>query len=144
VTLILDAGPLVELADARSRVRSRVQRLLEGESGIVVVPAPVTAEVDYLIGQRFGRRGRRTFLTDLAEGRFRVTCLEDAEYRLVHEYDEVYADFDLGLADLSVFVLAYRFQTHRIMTFDERRFRALRPIDGGSFTLFPADEPANA
>jgi predicted nucleic acid-binding protein len=43
------------------------------------------------------------------------------------------------LADLSIVVLAHRFRTTRIATFDERHFRALRPLDGGSFTLLPAD-----
>jgi uncharacterized protein len=41
-------------------------------------------------------------------------------------------------------ILAGRFETRRILTFDERHFRALRPLDGGSFTLLPADLPGNA
>jgi predicted nucleic acid-binding protein len=36
-------------------------------------------------------------------------------------------------------VLAARHRTKRILTFDERDFRRLRPLDGGSFTLLPAD-----
>jgi len=142
VTLILDAGPLVELADPIYGDRARLRRLLVAERGDVVLPAPVSAEVDYLIGERLGRRARHQFLVELADRRFEVACLEAADYALVRQYDEIYPDFDLGLADLSVFVLAYRFQTHRIMTFDERHFRALRPIDGGSFTILPADEAA--
>ena len=136
---MLDAGPLIELADARSPLRSGIEQLLRVEPGRVVLPAPVSAEVDYLIGQRMGRMGRRVFLKDLAEGRFHVACLDAADYQLVSRYDEDSADLDVGLADLSVAVLAYRFETRRIMTFDERHFRALRPIDGGSFVLLPMD-----
>jgi len=46
----------------------------------------------------------------------------------------------LGLADLSVVVLARKLKTRRILTFDQRRFRAIRPLQGGSFTLLPADQ----
>lgn len=46
----------------------------------------------------------------------------------------------MGLADLSVLAVARRFNTLRILTFDERRFRTLRPLDGGSFVLLPAVE----
>ena len=46
---------------------------------------------------------------------------------------------NLGLADLSVAVLASRLGTRRILTFDQRHFRAVRPIQGGTFTLLPDD-----
>jgi len=45
----------------------------------------------------------------------------------------------MGLADLSVIVLAARYRTRRILTFDERDFRRVRPLDGDSFVLLPAD-----
>jgi hypothetical protein len=32
-----------------------------------------------------------------------------------------------------------RLGTRRILTFDQRHFRAVRPIHGGVFTLLPAD-----
>jgi hypothetical protein len=44
-----------------------------------------------------------------------------------------------GLADLSVVILAHRFRTRRLLTFDERDFRAVTPLSGGSFTLLPHD-----
>jgi len=47
---------------------------------------------------------------------------------------------DVGLADLSVVVLAERWSTRRLLTFDDRHFRTLRPLGGGLFTLLPVDE----
>lgn len=91
------------------------------------------------MGQRLGRAARRAFLTDLVAGRFRVVCLDEAEYELALRYDEQYADPDIGLADLSVVIMAQRFRTRRILTFDERHFRALRALDGGTFELLPYD-----
>jgi predicted nucleic acid-binding protein len=139
VTLVVDAGPLIALMDRIDPMRPIVRNILSHESGRLVLPAPITAEVDYMLSERLGRRARLAFLTDLAERRFEVVCLEPQEYELVLREDQRYDDLDVGLADLSVVVLAHRFRTHRILTFDERHFRALRPLDGGSFTLLPRD-----
>jgi len=95
--------------------------------------------IDYLLGRRLGGAARRAFLDDLAAGRFRVACLEESDYELVRRVNQQYADLDVGLADLSLVVLAHRYNTKRIATFDERHFRALRPLDGGSFVLLPVD-----
>ena len=142
MTLILDAAPLVALADRQDPVGPRIETLLQQESGELIVPAPVTAEVDYLLGRRLGRRARRAFLDDLGAGRFTVGCLEADDHGIVADLERRYADLDVGLADLSVVVLAERWSTRRLLTFDDRHFRALRPLEGGQFTLLPADESA--
>lgn len=139
MTLILDAAPLVAAGDVRDPMGPAVRQLISQEPGDLVIPAPMTAEVDYLLGQRLGRRARLAFLSDLAAGRFQVICLDGADCQLILQYEERYADLDVGLADLSVVALARRFQTNRILTFDERHFRALRPQAGGGFILLPAD-----
>ena len=140
MTLILDAAPLVALADRRDPIGQRIETVLQQESGELVVPAPVTAEVDYLLGRRLGRRARVAFLEDLAAGRFTVGCLEPDDHGVVVDLERRYADMDVGLADLSVVVLAERWSTRRLLTFDDRHFRALRPLGGGLFTLLPVDE----
>ncbi|HEV8635715.1 MAG TPA: hypothetical protein VG370_15925 [Chloroflexota bacterium] len=45
----------------------------------------------------------------------------------------------IGLADASLVVLAQRFRTRRLLTFDERAFRNVAPLQGGAFLLLPAD-----
>lgn len=142
MTLILDAAPLVALADRRDSLGPQIEMLLRQEPGELVVPAPVTAEVDYLLGRRLGRRARLAFLDDLEAGRFTVGCLEADDHGIVVDLERRYADLDVGLADLSVVVLAERWRTRRLLTFDDRHFRALRPLGGGQFRLLPIDEPA--
>ncbi len=139
MTLLIDAAPLVALADSAEPQRAAIRAVLSGEPGPLVVPAPVTAEIDYLLGRRFGRAARRAFLADLAAGRFLVPALEGADYSLVVELEARYCDLDLGLADCALVALAHRHQTTRLLTFDERHFRAVTPVGGGSFTLLPAD-----
>jgi uncharacterized protein len=141
VTLIVDAGPLIALVDRGDPLQPTIERILRDEPGQLVLPAPVSAEVDYMVAKRFGRAGRQAYLTELARGTFRVACLEPFDYELVLQYDHQYADLDVGLADISVVVLARRFETRRVLTFDERHFRALRSLDGGSFVILPRDLP---
>jgi len=33
----------------------------------------------------------------------------------------------------------HQFRTTRLLTFDERHFRAIKPLSGESFTILPAD-----
>jgi len=101
-------------------------------------PRPL-AEIDYLLGQRLGDPARRAFLADLAAGRFTVASLERADYATVADIDARYADLRPDLADCALIVLAHRYETTRLLTFDERHFRTVTPLGGGSFTLLPAD-----
>lgn len=139
MTLLLDAGPLVAAADRRDSAREHVQELLARESGPLVVPAPITAEIDHLMARRLGDRSRQAFLADLAAVRFNVACLDQADYAVIVRLDRQYADLRLGLADLSLIALAARLDTTRLLTFDERHFRAVTTLQGGAFTILPAD-----
>ncbi|MGL5928062.1 MAG: hypothetical protein ACRCY8_03915, partial [Dermatophilaceae bacterium] len=55
------------------------------------------------------------------------------------EVDRRYADLGLGAADASLVVLAAEYADHDLLTLDERHLRAVRPLDGGTFRLLPAD-----
>jgi len=93
VTLVVDAAPLVALADRRDRMQAHVAALLRGEPGELVVPAPVTSAVD-----------------DLRPARRR---LDRDDHEIVIDLERRYAEHDVGLA--------------------------LRPLDGGHFSLLPLD-----
>jgi predicted nucleic acid-binding protein len=137
--VVVDTAPVVAYGDRSDPRFSAVEDILLSATGRLVVPAPVTAEIDYLLRERVGADPARGFLEDIADGRFEVVGLEAHEHRMVADLDRQYDDLGLGLADLSVVVLARRFGTRRILTFDERDFRAVRPLQGGAFTLLPAD-----
>lgn len=139
MTLVIDAAPLVALADPGEPQREAILQVLQSEPGALVIPAPTTAEIDYLLGQRFGAPARTAFLRDLAAGRFTVACLEREDYSTISALDTRYADLELGLADCALAVLAGRYETTRIASFDERHFRVVTPLQGGAFTLLPAD-----
>ena len=140
MALIVDAGPVVALHDRRDPRHSQIAQLLRNEPEELVLTAEVSAEIDYLIGRRVGARSRRAFAVDLAAGRYVVDCMQPQDYRRIVELGRRYADLSPGLADLSMVVVADRRHSRRLATFDERHFRVLRPIDGGVFTILPADE----
>ena len=50
-----------------------------------------------------------------------------------------YQEMRIGLTDASLVVLAARYATTRLLTLDERHFRAIRPLAGDAFTILPAD-----
>jgi predicted nucleic acid-binding protein len=116
-----------------------VRGILEDEPGALIIPAPVSAEVDYMLRRRLGAHAARAFLADLADGRFQVDGLTREEHGIVLSLHDRYVGLDLGLTDLSVIVLAHRHRTRRLVTFDERDFRPVSPIQGGTFTLLPTD-----
>lgn len=139
MTLVIDAAPIVALAESDEPRRQATLDVMRAEPGGLIIPSPVTAEIDYLLGQRFGRTAGGAFLRDLAAGRFIVSCPDPEDYTKIADLDARYADLDLGLADCALVVIADRYETNRVVTFDERHFRAVTPIAGGSFTILPAD-----
>jgi predicted nucleic acid-binding protein len=139
VALIVDAGALYAQADAEEPRHDAVARVLVAEREALVTTELAIAEADYLILTRLGVGVELAFLEDLAMGTYIVECLTRDELRTAREIVERYRDLRLGLADASLVVLAHRYGTRRILTFDERAFRSVAPLQGGSFTVLPAD-----
>ncbi len=139
MTLVIDAAPLAALADADEPRRQQLVQIFTDEPEALVIPAPTTAEVDHLLGQRFGHAARRAFLSDLAAGRFTVAGLDREDYATIVGLETRYSDLHLGLADCALVVLADRYRTDRIVSFDERHFRAVTSLRGRAFTVLPAD-----
>jgi uncharacterized protein len=126
-------------ANAIDPLNGTVRRVLAAESGPLILPAPVTAEADFMLRKLGGAMAARRLLSDIADRLFRVEALARDEHGLALRLHDRYKDLDI--ADLSVMVLARRFGTRRVLTFDERHFRAVQPLHGGWFVLLPADSP---
>ena len=139
MTLIVDAAPLIALGARSDPDHLSVQALFETEPGPLILSPYVAAEVDYMLGRKFGWVAQEAFLRDLAGGLYELQVPSSAEHGIMQQLMHQYRDLNPGLADLSVVVLADRNKTNRIATFDQRHFRVLRPLSGGSFTLLPVD-----
>jgi predicted nucleic acid-binding protein len=141
MALVVDAGALYAQADADEPRHAAVRSILERERETLVTTELAVAEADYLILDRLGPDVELAFLEDLAEGTFVVECLDRAQLRKARDVVVRHRDLRLGLADASLVVIAERYATRRVLTFDERAFRAVAPLQGGSFTILPADQP---
>lgn len=137
--LIVDAGALYAQADSEDPQHGPIARVLRAELGALVTSQVVAAEADYLILRRLGVDVELAFLDDLAGGTYIVDSLARADLAVARDVATRYRDLELGLADASLVVLAARWETRRILTLDERAFRAVTPLQGGAFTLLPAD-----
>jgi predicted nucleic acid-binding protein len=139
MVLLLDAGALYAQADRADPQHANVAEILQAEPGPLIASAIGVAEADYLILTRLGIEVELAFLEDLAEGTFQVECLTRPELGAALGVARRYRDLELGLADASLVVLAQRFKVRRLVTFDQRAFRNVKPLQGGTFTLLPAD-----
>ncbi|HXT35559.1 MAG TPA: PIN domain-containing protein [Chloroflexota bacterium] len=139
MALIVDAGALYAQADVKEPRHAAVTRVLLAEQELLVTSELAVAEADYLILTRLGVGVELAFIEDLAQATFSVACLSQTELRMARDLVERYRDLRLGLSDASLAILAYRYQTQRILTFDERAFRQVTPLQGGTFLILPAD-----
>lgn len=140
--IVADAGPLVAFADADDPRHAQVRDFIEKTNEHLVVSPFVLAEVDYLVGRLCGIDAELEVLRDVAAGLLGMDPLDNEDVAACLEVVERYRDLEVGLADASVVVLAHRHATNRVLTFDERHFRAMRSLDGKPFVLLPADEVA--
>lgn len=139
MALIADSGAIYALYDARDRHHTAVARVIANETGAIIVPMAILAEIDYLLRVRLGNRAVARFLEGIAAGGFSLEPFTIQDLGRCQMLLKTYADLDLGLADASVIASAERRGVRRILTVDVRDFRAVQSADGKPFTLLPAD-----
>ena len=137
--ILADASAIFALLD-RADERHEVTRAWYQQTHPALATVPlVLAEVDFLAASRGGQGMREAFRRDVIAGAYRVSWWDDAAVQAA-EIAQQYADLGVSLADASLVALAARLQTIEIATFDERHFRAIRPLWGGdAFRLLPLD-----
>ncbi len=139
MSLVADSGALYALYDAGDRHHRRVREVVEEAAGPIVVPAAVLPELDYLLREFLGLDAELDFLDSLLAGAFAVDSEIERDLPRCRELIAAHRDLDLGLVDSAVMATAERLGTLRILTVDERDFRAVRSASGKPFVLLPAD-----
>lgn len=138
--LVCDTGPLVAAAlwkdpDHRRCVDLFTSVRRAGRS--MVIPAPVVAEVGYLLGTKGDARAEATFLRSLEVGDFHTEDLIKADYGRMAGLVERYADLPLGTTDAAVVTVAERLGVAEVATLDRRDFHVVRPRHVDALTLLP-------
>jgi len=139
--IICDTSGLIAAYDEREPEGPAVRELLDTDAGALIVSPFVLAEVDYMIMSRSGAAAELVLLNDLADGVYQVAEFTALDAERVEKMARRYADLRLGIADAHTMCLTHpdRYGTKRILTFDHRHFRAVKPPQGGVFTILPAD-----
>ncbi|MGH2358599.1 MAG: type II toxin-antitoxin system VapC family toxin [Candidatus Limnocylindria bacterium] len=137
--IVLDTSVIYALLDAADNRHLQALEWYDALSEELITTPLVLAEADHLALTRGGRRAAHAFRVDVASGGYLVEWWPTAA-REAAELADRYADLEIGLTDASLVVLASRVNSADIATFDERHFRAIRPLGGATaFRLLPLD-----
>lgn len=139
MALIVDAGPLVALADGRDARHEAVRAVVESTHDLLVLSPFVLAEAHYLISRDLGMGPELALLEDVASGDIVLEPMTAEDVRRAAAIVDRYRDLDVGLADASVVLLCDRHATRHVLTFDERHFRSMRTLRGEPFVVLPSD-----
>ena len=138
--LICDTGALVAAAFTRDPDHRACVDLFTGTrlaQRPLVVPAPVIAEVGYLLSKYAGTAAEVGFLRSLAAGDFVVDPPSAADLARAADLVEQYANLPLGTTDAVVVATAERLGCTEIATLDRRDFTVVRPKHVPHFTVLP-------
>lgn len=137
--IILDTSGLIS-AYGRDQAQAKdVLEVLHGDGGPLVLSPFVLAELDYLLASSVGVAAELSLLEDVAGGVYRLAEFTQRDVAQARSVMARYAGLEIGLADASIVTLAAQHMTTRVLTLDLRHFRAMTPLQGGSFTILPAD-----
>jgi predicted nucleic acid-binding protein len=137
--IICDTSGLIAAYSARDEHHQLVAEILRNDRGLLVVSPFVLAELDYMMSQRAGVGQELKVLGDVAAGIYTLPDFDRFAIAQVAALVERYKHLRIGLADASIVVLAAQYGTTRLLTLDERHFRAIRPLHAAAFTILPAD-----
>jgi predicted nucleic acid-binding protein len=138
--IVCDTGPLVAAAFSKDPDYHRCVELFTGlhlANRQMVLPAPIVAEVGYLLAAKAGARAEALFLRSLGDGDLVTVELTPADYTRMADLVEQYADLPLGTSDAAVIALAERMDVDEVATLDHRHFTVVRPRHVRAFTLLP-------
>lgn len=139
MALIADSGGLYALYDSRDKNHRAVKEAVRTEAGPIILPVAILAELDCLLRVKLGVRAEMRLLEGIVKGALTLEGFTTEDAARCGELIEQYHDLDLGLAEASVIATAERLEVYRILTVDERDFRAVRTGRGIPLVLLPAD-----
>lgn len=139
--IICDTSGLLAAYDREEPDGPAVRKLLDAETGTLIVSPFVLAELDYMLLTRAGVQAELALLSDLADDVYQVADFTAQDAGRVAKLAQRHADLKLGIADAHSMILAApeRYGTTRVLTFDQKHFRAVKPPQGGVFTVLPTD-----
>lgn len=132
LSALVDAGPLIALADRSDKHHRRVAAYLRRFNGRLLTTWPVLAETCHFLPERM----QISFLRWADAGGIHVMELQEAALAALADWKERYVDLPMDLADASLIWVAQQTGVLDILTIDLKDFsvyrlpngKALRPL----------------
>lgn len=135
--IVVDTGVLYSFFVRNDPNHESIHRLVSDTEEPLIVSPYVVAELDYLVTKRMGVAAEIALLTELIEGTYVLAEFDRADIATSLGIVETYSDHSIGIADASLVVLADKFNTRKIWTFDRRHFTYIKSMSGNSFDIMP-------
>jgi predicted nucleic acid-binding protein len=141
--IVADTSALFAGFDADQPEQSRIAAIMETET-LAISPLVIT-EVDHLVHRDLGFSAAMEVTDALAgritEGQYRLPELKAGDIVAAQGIRAKYEALRLDFADAVGVILADRYKTDRILTLDQRDYRAIKPLTPGlhAFRILPAD-----
>ena len=124
--LIVDSGTFLALANPRDKHHQRARSVLSGVREPLITTTPVLTETSHLLLARLGTEALLRFVASWANGAFNVFELSSEHATRIGALMKKYANLPMDLADASLVILAEALGHGRILSTDQRDFRAYR------------------
>ncbi len=135
--IVVDTGVLYAYFDAGDPHQAEAAALLEDPDETCIISPFVIAELDYFVLSRFGLRAEMAMLEELLDGSYELPQITRLDVAACTAVLSRYADNHIGVTDASLVILADRYGTTRIATYDRRHFTTMRGLDGRPFDILP-------
>ena len=131
--MLVDAGPLIALADRADKNHKRVAAYLKRFGGRLLTTWPVLTEVCHFLPERL----QVATLRWAARGGATVVEMDESALATLAEWKERYRDVPMDLADASLLWVAQQAGVVEILTFDLRGFSVYRLPNGTALSPVP-------
>ncbi|MDT3397476.1 PIN domain-containing protein [Streptomyces sp. B1866] len=141
--VIADTSGIIASVDRSSPAHAAARNVMNTASLVVIAP-PVFAELDHLVGGRFGKRAAGALTDQLLAharaGRYAVAECGAEVLSDARTVQQRYGDLQLDLTDAVLAVTAREYATDAVLTLDRKDFRTIRPLSGHvAYRVLPDD-----
>lgn len=137
MAVVLDTGPIYSSIDRSDPDHKVVRATLDSAPRPHLVVVTVLVEVDHWLRKYLDVSAMEAFAADLASGRYELTGLEPSDVARATELERIYEDARLGFVDASIVAVCERIGVTRVVTFDDRHFRMVRPAHCAFLEILP-------
>lgn len=138
MTILVDTGFMYALLDRDDAHHQRAVSYLKamGDEDMVL-PAPVLAELTYLLAHRLGHAKMREFVGEFENSPIGLHEITKGDFSRIKEILEQYSDAKFDFVDAFVMTLGERLGITKILTVDRRHFSIFRPSHCKFYELLP-------